>query len=556
MRYIICLLTAVAVFLACNTGTNSVKGSFNADALETGQYVITIDRDTTIETKHGALLKIPKGALSTDKGTTVTLEIKEAYSLEQMILAGLTTQSDGDPLSSGGMIYIGAAAGQNVTFKEKIKVAVPASFLENKMQLFKGEEDNGRINWTDPSPLATNGQQKFIDTGKVLFESKCASCHGIGNELSGPDLAHFPKRIPFNEKTQMYWYHAFALYGATVQTESDVRQVQQIQQDHYEYYSDLYACNLSQLFGGKPVRLEVAYYGKSWFNEMRDILRYVQNESDRRNLPLPRHAYLYDCVDSCNKYTETVTRLNTVKDSLSTRTKKLIKENGPLVIKKPDPTWGTGSGASSDFEQRVSPANYDATYYQFTIESFGWYNIDALISGFENVKESELFVKITGQYKEKIKTYLIIPSVKAYGEGGPADRNAEEFAYFTRDGKLPLPQNVTAWILAISEADESVVYGLKQFTTSTSQELEVELHASTKEEFHAAMKQFDMKQLSITVADSKNSAEIKQTNASLKEVEKNLKDAENLKPKGCDCQCGTAMPDSISTEYIVDPGNL
>ena len=77
---------------------------------------------------------------------------------------------------------------------------------------------------------------------------------------------------------------------------------------------------------------------------------------------------------------------------------------------------------------------YYAEYYQFSISSFGWINIDMLLNDVPGVEESELFARVTGKYQNRVKTYLIIPSTKTYGEGGPAERNKEEFAYFYKTG--------------------------------------------------------------------------------------------------------------------------
>ena len=155
MKYIIILLTSLALVISCNTGKKSNLLS-KPDDMTADEYVINIDKDTTLVTKNGALLKIPKGTLATDNGNKVTIEIKEAYSIQQMIQAGLTTQSNGDPLSSGGMIYINAAAGQNVTIKQAIKVAIPADYLDPGMQLFKGEkDDNGIYQLDNPCSIAS-----------------------------------------------------------------------------------------------------------------------------------------------------------------------------------------------------------------------------------------------------------------------------------------------------------------------------------------------------------------------------------------------------------------
>jgi hypothetical protein len=539
MKYIISLATILAIIISCNTGNKKSNLLAKPGDMKADEYVINIDRDTTIETKNGALLKIPKGSLKIDNGNTVTLEIKEAYSISQMIQAGLTTQANGDPLSSGGMIYINAKAGQNVTITQAIKVAVPADYLSNNMQLFKGDKDaDGNINWKDPAVLPENKQLESVDKGQVLFQSKCASCHMIGKDATGPNLAHVLKRAMSLAGKEIN-YPVYPNYITT--TESDSR-IAISKNEHapgiFFHYgrsdaSEWYTCNLIKMYGNIGPE-----FNDLTFTDLEAILKYIQNESDKKDLPLPSHAWLWDCADSCAIYKKTIFDLTEKKEAAKSKKKNLIEENGPLVDKKPDSTWGTTNILPPDYDQKVSPKNYDAEYYQFTIESFGWYNIDMMLKGVDGVEESELFVRIVGQYREKIKVFLIIPSVKVYGEGGPAERNADEFAFFYKNGKLPLPQNAEAYILAVTETEESIAFALKKFNTTTKQELEISLNQSTKEEFTAAINNLNAGRLHIKVADSKNANEIRKTNTEIKNIDEELKNAENLKPKGCDCDCG------------------
>lgn len=536
MRYIILLFTAAAIFAACSTGNNSTS-LFGTDKLETARYEIDTDRDTTIETAHGALLKIPRGALATDKGNKVTLEIKEAYSMQQIILAGLTTQSNGDPLSSGGMIYINAAAGQKVTVKQKIQVAIPAGFLQSGMQLFKGEEQaGGRINWVSPDTLPVNPQLASVDYGQLLFQKSCSGCHTLGRDMAGPDLAHFMKRFPPGEKNTLYYGHVYLPEADSVAKKDTVNYHDEYLYDH-SYYDPyfLYKCNLASKYNrrGPAVFPES---DASYPDEM-PVFRYLQNESDRLGLPLPSHAYLKDCADSCIAYRQRKDELQRRKEVTQDERRELVEENGSLVYKKPDSTWGTGGAPPPDLGKRVSPENYEAEYYQFTITSLGWFNIDMLLENVNGVKESELFVRVAGPYQEKIKMYLVIPSVKVYGEGGPAERNDDEFAFFYRSGKLPLPQNAKAYILAVTETGSSIAFGIKEFITGPHQELTVELHAASKEEFTNAMQSFDAGRLHITVKDAKNADAVRATDKELKNIDQQLRDAEQLRPKNCDCDC-------------------
>ncbi len=532
-----CLVLLTAIIIACNTGKNKSLLS-KPDELVAEEYVINIDKDTTLQTKNGALLKIPKGSLATDNGNTVVLEIKEAYTMEQMILAGLTTQSNGQPLSSGGMIYINAKAGQNVTIKQAIKISTPANYLNPDMQLFKGEKDDkGNINWNNPTPLPENKELTEIEEGQRLFLSQCASCHRVDADGTGPALAHFLKR--FSGDKLLARGHTLHLsyqflgenYSANSEYKDTVSDYLGNLSPELRSNQQLYFCNLQRMFGS----LGTAHSNLTEDN-INNIYKYIQNESDKRNLPLPSIAYLDNCIDSCMEYNKVVGKLIEEKHRITKRKDTLIQDNGKMVKEKGEITRGTGDIPGPD--NKVTPKTYNSVYYEFTIETFGWFNIDVLVKGMNGVKESELFVRIVGEYREKVQVYLIIPSVKVYVQGGPAERNAEEFAFQLKNGKIDLPQDSKAYILAVTETSSSIAYVLKEFTTSTRQEIEVALKETNKAEFNAAISLIGGEGLKIDVKDTKNADQIRKVSTDLKVIEQELKKADNLKPKNCDCDCG------------------
>lgn len=541
------LFLLTVIIIACNTVKTKSLLSKPGDLIA-DEYIINIDKDTTLQTKNGAFIQIAKGSLATDKGSTVILEIKEAYSMEQMILAGLTTQSNGQPLSSGGMIYINAKGGQNVTIKQAIKIATPANYLDPKMQLFKGEATvDGNLNWTNPVPLPENKELKKIQAGQQLFSSNCANCHAIGRPTTGPGLAHFLKRFS-GDKLLARGYTLHIPYNP-FSDGKDTTLYSYYERISYELWEnqELYFCNL---------RKEYRSLGTSFPDltekDINNIYKYIQNESDKNKLPLPSIAYLDGCIDSCMQYKSVVGKLLTEKKKISQKKNGLIKDNGSLVKDKKEPAIDTSPGplpgsVAPPEREKVSPKNYDAVYYEFTIETFGWFNIDVLIKGTDGVKESELFVRIVGEYREKIQVYLIIPSVKVYVQGGPAERNAEEFAFQYKDGKIDLPQDTKAYIMAVSETSTSIAFVLKEFTTSTRQEFELRLQETTKAEFNSAIKVIGGDGLKIDVKDSKNADEIRKASTDLKVIEEELKKAENMKPKNCDCDCDVETDGPVTT---------
>jgi hypothetical protein len=557
MKYLaILLLVSLAVVFSCTTdsGSNSL---FSIDNLPLQQYTIQTERDTVLYTQSGALLDIPKGSLVAENGNSVLLEIREAYTLEQIIKARLLTQSNGQPLSSGGMIYINAAKGQKASIKKGIRVAIPTNFIAEGMQLYKGNLTDSGMNWTDPVSIPKSDQAKAIDEGKVLFMQSCASCHKIGQPLTGPDLAHFDKR----SKGDDYWRYALH-YQERIYTGSPAqipanempRDTSMKTLDEKSDFGEKlvigngqpYYCNLYKMFGNANGTAFPAL-GKAGLDK---IYRYIQNESERLNLPLPKHAWLKDCTDSCAAYTKATRLLQKKKESVTAEKAALVKNNGKMVkeIRNNTPVNGGGSGPSQLYDDLVSPAKYDASYYQFTIETFGWYNIDVLLTEFNGSEESELFVQLSGSYREKTELFLIIPSATVYTEGGKTDRAPDEYAFAFRNGKIFLPQGVKACIMAVSETSSSVAYAIREFTTGTSQRFEITLTEGTKESFTAAVAQFSGADISVKVKDAKNADAIRQADKEIDSLQEEMINAEKMKPQGCDCNCTPSPAAPVAAE--------
>jgi len=126
------LLTAVACFLlfACNNNRRST--ALDASSLQTQLVTVDVTRDNIFRTVHGAIIQIPKGALQAKGNSPIKLEIKEAYSITDIVKGGLLTQGDGKLLSSGGMIYINAADESEVRIVKPISVAIPSRSLDDE----------------------------------------------------------------------------------------------------------------------------------------------------------------------------------------------------------------------------------------------------------------------------------------------------------------------------------------------------------------------------------------------------------------------------------------
>jgi mono/diheme cytochrome c family protein len=481
---------------------NQKEGKKHQTLLTTSQlaseiFNITIDRDTTLLTKKGALIHIPGGAISSNGKTNVKLEVKEAYSMQDILLAGLTTQSNGQPLSSGGMIYINTVEENFAKLNKPISVGLPADHLQKDMQLFKGDSNkDGTINWQDTTPLPPNKQLTAIEQGEQLFKQNCASCHAIDKDLTGPALAH-----TWGEGT--IW---FIQNSAAVIATGD------------RYYNCLFEHWNRAVMPSFPLLTN---------QDVMSIYQYVENESAR--LQLPRSYSWYEkCHDSCFVY-QAALRGITIKRQ------EFIDENGPLLIRDlSGMIRGDLDSCINCIPNKVIRNDFPSVYYQFDITVLGWYNIDMLLRDMPEAKESTLTVKVPGRGDTAFNVFLVIPSVKLYQEGGLLQGESDKYGFFTLDGKVPLPQGATARVFAFGEGKDEILFADTTFTTQLQQELQLNLKKVTKQQFYEAVRSMGLNNIDINVKDSKNAADIRKIDTALTAAEK-------LKPKNCDCNCGVRM---------------
>jgi mono/diheme cytochrome c family protein len=499
---IVCLLAAIVY--ACNQRGKTINPLLNTGKLPAQLFSVDITKDTILVTKNGAFIRIPHGALSAGTNT-VQLEVKEAYSMQQILEAGLTTQSNGQSLSSGGMIYINAVGENNVKITQKISIATPTPFIEKNMQLFKGEvQSDSTINWTDPKPLPANPQLTALDSGAVLFYNNCASCHAVDKDMTGPALGLVTKRLqPILGEGQHGLDHLYEF------TRNPAKFM-----EHEGYFP----C-LKQKFGGAMM----TPFPDLTDSDLDKLYAWIENEAARKNFARYDND-LVSCYDSCKLYAEVSAKWNEIKSQLETDSVDMLSEKR---------TFTPGQAPSPDTAgppTKVSPNDNQSLYYQFTVESFGWYNVDMLLRNNTDVKQSELRVRIQGQYKEQFSIYLVIPSVKLLEAGGPLSGDNDTYGFHKLDGTIPLPQNAKAFIIAMGEYEDQIIFAKKEFITQEKQDFDLELTTITKEALKQQIEALQLNDLTIQANDTKNSA-------ALRNAIKELKKAEDLKPKNCNCDC-------------------
>lgn len=144
-----------------NTVTFSETDPFKNSITASEFFEIDPNKDNVLEGSNGTVIAAPMGCFLDKNGNPVTeniqIELKEALSIEEMILSNLTTTAEGKPLETDGMIYLNASAnGEALTIDKNnpIYIEIPTEKVKDGMQVYKGTRDeNGNMEWSNPKVL-------------------------------------------------------------------------------------------------------------------------------------------------------------------------------------------------------------------------------------------------------------------------------------------------------------------------------------------------------------------------------------------------------------------
>ena len=520
------LLLLISGFLIAGCKHQTANRIFQPEALTSQKVSFDVTKDTIFKTKQGIIVRIPAGSLQTTGNTVVEMEIKEALTSGDMIRAGIATQSDGHPLTSAGAIYINVLGEDQVRIAKPFMVAMPTNMIDDSMKLYKGElDEDSNMNWIEPRTISENPQLKALYFGKTIFNNNCASCHSIERKLSGPDLAHIVKRskpIPFGEEGYVQNGHNL-LYDFTRNNQAVLK------------WSLYYRCLYNQ-YNKMPMNL----FPDLTETDLNNLYSYIENESEVKKLPVPDNG-IDKCLDSCLLYAEAKIRLKQMKSGLE----------GDSAREDIEDFIFNASVKDTSSNKRImvtrSPVNYVADleivdpirkkplYYQFNVDGFGWLSVDKKLEDDYASKESLLLVRVKGNYNEKLNVYLVIPSMKVVAQGNILDMEKNTYGFYSKDGTVSLPQNTNAFVLAMQELKDSVAFAKKEFISSNAQYFDLTLSKVRKSTFKQEINPPPVKQSGLQVKD------VKSTSALRRKI-KDVTDAEELRPKNCDCACFTIQP--------------
>lgn len=199
-----CGLALLFLSISCGQSTD-VPSFLNTANLPFVILEINTARDTTLALEGGTIITVPAHALKAEGSQTAYLLVSEAITLENMLLAGLRTQSSTEPLSSGGMISLDIADSPKTTIVHPIQVRIPTPDIIAGMQLYKGIDTGKGIDWVEPQPLPAQNKYDNIDISHIPAATVAATfTPGKANTpTNGKGIADNP--VKTNQVRKLYY---------------------------------------------------------------------------------------------------------------------------------------------------------------------------------------------------------------------------------------------------------------------------------------------------------------------------------------------------------------
>lgn len=166
------LLTFLLLFTSCTSNKKKVKEltinsitEINSNLSPTFEYFqIKGDKETILKGKKGTSIYIPANIFQFEDGsnptTLINIELKECYSIKDMIFENLQTSSEDKILETKGIIYVNAEAnGKKLCIKEgnALVLGFPRKGSKKEMDLFYDFKINDSLNTWIPD-------YKFFET--------------------------------------------------------------------------------------------------------------------------------------------------------------------------------------------------------------------------------------------------------------------------------------------------------------------------------------------------------------------------------------------------------
>ena len=142
----------------------------------TSSFNINNTRDTVLTCAQGTIVHIPANAFIDENGNPVEGEVNfkvlEYYKMEDILLANLTTMSNGKILQTDGMLHLSAYTQDGLSCKlkdgEHLLLKMPTNKMNEDMLFFDGERDADSVmNWVPVSQNMNKDRYKIYTPYEV-----------------------------------------------------------------------------------------------------------------------------------------------------------------------------------------------------------------------------------------------------------------------------------------------------------------------------------------------------------------------------------------------------
>lgn len=501
------LLIIVLLVASCNKPNKTRY--LDTSALEEQTFTINPTRDTTLLTKAGIIIDIPANAVTVPNGGNVSIQVKEALGLKDMLLSGLTTKSDSGLLASQGMFYIGSNT-EGVEIKKQLTAKLPVDEIIPGTENYAGVYDeDSALQWVVKKKAnKPEFDANDIAEGKALFKSNCAACHGVTEDGTGPPMAGMTSKYSID------WLIKFTRNFNDLVAECD--------------------CDAITAVNSRPVMMNL-HYGLT-DRDIKKIFAFV----DGGELKKP----VANCYDSCKNF---MARVQVLENQYKVLEKQANTQQ--VHICYVDTSRRTPAiPAPQEFIPTVTP-NYQVIpnrpqsyYYKIDIDAWGWYNADILLKDHYQLSPSNLVVSVPGYSKDNVNVSLVVPSVKCLAQGGLTKQSENDYAFMDDDGKIRLPIGQKAYVLVYGDVKGKFFFAAKEFTVATRQKFILEPKDANPNElkrYLALISENDIK------AKTTEREEGKKMDALKAQLVKLLDE----QPVNCNCVCYTqspALPNGLS----------
>ncbi len=438
------LCVICALFTACNAPK---PGVLNAGNLESFYVTVNIDKDTLIKTPKGAIIKILNHSFSEN----VELEIKEAYTMKDIVLAGLNTESNGKPLRSGGMIYINSRNGKEISVQKPIKILLPANGIEEGMEVFKGSVTDDNINWQPVDSLIPSINEEMLKVGRSVFISNCYTCHSIKTSKTAPALKGFTSRGPWTEISNIFkWIKSPSKFIPTTRYTIELQKEWGSVMPSFPQLSD------------EDINSVISFINNEAQKSITDTFSYAQPgvASDTATDAFKSNP----CMDTIYSYqrNDPVLDLATAQNFLNSEEDSITKNE----------VWEGFRGGFNDLAGSGG--------YLFEIQTMGWYNVDVFAEGIPGTELVELNGSLSGKDKNHgLIIYAFFPQQKNLSVGAMED--GTHFSFKKIGNQIPLFKGEPGILLAFGADNEKFYYGISYFKVKEKQNVEIKLKPSTRE---------------------------------------------------------------------------